>query len=77
MSATIISTSFAEVFVIQRRPVDEDGHLIEGQEEHWVDWSTPATEKQAEIDRDALSESFPQADWRAVRKIIVTIATEV
>lgn len=71
MSSTVISTTFAEIFVIQRRDLDED-------EERWVDWSTPGTEAEAEDVRDHLAtESSPRWDWRAVRKIITTITTEV
>lgn len=67
----VISTNFAEIFVIQRRDLEES-------EERWMDWSTPATEEEAEDLRDKLSvESGPRWDWRAVRKIIITIVTEV
>lgn len=71
MSELVVSTNFAEIFVIQRRDMEEE-------EERWVDWSTPASEEQAEIIRDRLAtESGPRWDWRAVRKIILTVTTEV
>jgi hypothetical protein len=71
MAILVIDTNFAEIFVIQRRDMEEE-------EERWIDWSTPATEHEAEVLRDNLAmASGPRWDWRAVRKIILTVTTEV